>query len=129
LPSPETFCNKLKILQGQTNSPFSKELTELGYIQSKLLAMRLSKVKFQEIIVSDLNRTRTAAEDILKVLVNKEKLEINFTKLVREKNGGIFEGKDLSINKFFSKVIFIDHFFRMKYRKKDCLDQRAEKTI
>jgi broad specificity phosphatase PhoE len=110
LPSPETFCNKLKILQGQTNSPFAKELTELGYIQSKLLAMRLSKVKFQEIIVSDLNRTRIAAEDILKVLVNKEQLEINFTKLVREKNGGIFEGKDLSINKLFSKVIFIDHF-------------------
>jgi broad specificity phosphatase PhoE len=66
--------------------------------------MRLSKIKFKQIIVSDLKRTKKTAEEIIKSLENKENLELVYTKLAREKNGGIFEGKDLSIKKLFQKV-------------------------
>lgn len=69
-----------------------------------MLARRLSKIKFREIIVSDLQRTKKTAEEILKFLENKENLEIIYTKLAREKNGGIFEGKDLSLKKLFQNV-------------------------
>jgi broad specificity phosphatase PhoE len=105
--SAQTFCNKLKILQGHTDGIFPKELTELGYIQAKLLGKRLSKVKFNQIYVSDLKRTSQTLEQIINSSEVNQNSEIISTTLVREKNSGILEGKPVGINRIICAVIFI----------------------
>jgi broad specificity phosphatase PhoE len=79
------------------------ELSEFGCIQSMLLAKRLSSVKFDEIIVSDLRRTEITAEEIIK-LTDKENLMIKKTDLIRERNYGLFTGKSAEFFKLNAKV-------------------------
>ena len=50
----QTFSNIKNIIQGQTEG----ELTELGKKQASLLGKKLSKIKFNEIYCSDLNRAK-----------------------------------------------------------------------
>ena len=94
--------NKQKLLHGQIQSPFEKELTELGYIQIKLLSKRLSGIKFDKIYASDLERTEIAANNILKEA--EYKIEPILTKLVRERSGGILEGKPIEIKRILANV-------------------------
>jgi broad specificity phosphatase PhoE len=83
------------------NSDIMKEFTDLGYIQSKLLGRKLSKIKFNEVIISDLNRTRLTGEEILK---HNNVSNVHYEELIREKNGGVLEGKPQGINHILAKV-------------------------
>ena len=100
----------MKIIQGQKNSEDFlieidnvNELTKHGAIQSILLAKKISNVKFDKIIYSDLKRTELTAEEIIK-LTNKENLQIRKTDLIREKNFGILTGKSGELYKYLTKV-------------------------
>jgi broad specificity phosphatase PhoE len=108
--SAETNCNKLKIIQGQKNSEdFFKdienvnELTKLGCAQSILLAKKLAKVKFDEIIMSDMKRTELTAEEIIK-LTDRKNLKVRKSELLREKNYGVFSGKSGELYKHLVNV-------------------------
>ena len=68
-----------------------------------LLARRLSSVKFDQIIVSDLKRTEITAEEIIK-LTDRENLTIRKSDLIRERNYGLFTGKSVEFFKFNAKV-------------------------
>lgn len=101
----------MKIIQGHKNSEDVlaeidnvNELTKHGAIQSILLAKKITTVKFDEIIYSDLKRTEKTAEEIIK-LTNKENLLIRKTDLIREKNFGIFNGKSGESYKHLINVI------------------------
>ncbi len=100
----------MKIIQGHKNSEdFLKEienvneLSKLGAIQSILLAKKLARVKFDEIIVSDLKRTQITADEIIN-LTNKENLLITKTELIREKDYGPLTGKSGELFKYLVKV-------------------------
>lgn len=95
--SAQTFYNSHKIIQGQSNN--GNDFTELGYIHSRLLAKRLSNVKFDEIISSDLNRTRETTKEILQENVHTNSFgdNVKFDKILREKSFGIFEEKQSKV--------------------------------
>lgn len=96
-------------MQGQTDSDCEKELSELGYIQAKLVAKRLSKIKFSEIISSDLRRTKITTNEIYNESENKSDVKVTLSDLVREKNGGILEKKPLGILNAVANVILFHH--------------------
>jgi len=83
----QTFSNINHKIQGQTPG----ELTELGKKQASLLGKKLSKIKFDEIYCSDLNRTKQTLEQILNES-NCEKPKIIYTKELREINVNTLEG-------------------------------------
>ena len=83
----QTFSNIKNIIQGQTEG----ELTELGKKQASLLGKKLSKIKFNEIYCSDLNRAKQTLEQILKES-NFEKPNIIYTEKLREINVNALEG-------------------------------------
>jgi broad specificity phosphatase PhoE len=70
-------------------------LSELGYMQSLLLAKRLSKIKFKEFYSSDAKRSLKTANEIYQALENNEEIKIIECPLLREKNFGVLEGKKL----------------------------------
>ena len=86
----ETEHNLNGIMQGQSNSP----LTENGQRQAREREESLRRVHFDAIFSSDLGRTVQTAE----ILNVNRQLEINTSKLLREKFFGIYEGKSI---KFF----------------------------
>ena len=81
-------------------------------MQSKLIAKRLSKIKFNEVYISDMKRTQITADQIIKALVNKEGMKITESKLVREKNSGDLEGKPISLGKIIANVLLFIYYFR-----------------
>ena len=98
--SGETKGNVEKIIQGHSGG----ELTEKGLIQAGLIAKRLADVKFSEIYVSDLNRTVQTSESILKY---HSEGKVIYEKRIREKCGGVLEGKPLSYGRELAKVEII----------------------
>jgi broad specificity phosphatase PhoE len=99
----------LKIVQGQSNntdleSPY--ELSELGYIQSVLLAKKLENINFDEIIMSDLKRAKATGEEIIKLNKN-ENVKIMEDPLLREKHCGFLQGKPSGILRILANVIYI----------------------
>jgi len=74
----------------------------LGYVQAKLLAKKLSKIKFLKIFTSDLKRAVTTANIIYDSLENK--CEFIKNEILREKNGGVLEKKPLGLHKILSEV-------------------------
>ncbi len=78
------------------------ELTDKGFKQAKCLGDRLSSIKFNEIYVSDLNRTRQTADMIIR---HYEYPKVIYDKRIRERCGGILEGKPLAIFKQMAVVI------------------------
>src|SRR3989338_901560 len=83
----ETVYNKREILQGITDSPLTKE----GRKQIKKIAETLKNEKIDAIFSSDLERCRKTTQAINKY----HGLKIRYTKILRERNYGIFEGKHL----------------------------------
>ena len=80
-------------MQGHSNGDHN-DLTELGFIQAKLLAKKLSKIKFDEVITSDLKR----AQNTVRIILNENKNTKCFAKdneILRERKGGLLEGKSL----------------------------------
>lgn len=83
----ETAFNKEKIIQGHCDV----DLNEAGLQQAKLLAKRISKVRFDYVYSSDLKRVRKTTGEILKF----QKCPVRYTRKLRERNMGIFQGKKL----------------------------------
>lgn len=84
-------------MQGQSGG----ELTDKGFTQAKLLSKRLAEIKFSEIFVSDLNRTKQTAEMIV---CHHQNTPLTYDERLRERCGGIFEGKPISVLRNTAKV-------------------------
>jgi broad specificity phosphatase PhoE len=84
----ESESNAKKINQGSTQG----KLTKKGLSQAKKTALFLSKKEdIQFIYCSDLHRTKETANEVLKRI----KVPIEYSKEIRERKLGIFEGKPL----------------------------------
>lgn len=80
-----TEFNEKKIMQGHRDS----RLTEKGKIQSEQLAKRLLKEHIDVVYSSDLERCKKTLVPFLK----KANIPVHYTKALRERDYGIFEGK------------------------------------
>lgn len=94
------------IRHGQTNDNISKtlaghtpgKLTPLGERQAKATGEFLQSAEFDYAYVSDLGRTVATFHAIHKEMTKKIREDrITFTKQMREKGGGEFEGKPLEL--------------------------------
>jgi broad specificity phosphatase PhoE len=83
----ETKENKNGILQGHLPGT----LSESGREQAKKLALRLKHETFDIIFSSDLKRAKDTTKEILKY---HKKVSVFYTKELRERNLGEFEGKN-----------------------------------
>lgn len=81
----ETEHNVGHVLQGVSDSP----VTELGHRQIAAVAAHLARERFDLVLCSDLQRTRTTADGILAALEPQPPIE--FTELLREWNFGSHE--------------------------------------
>lgn len=93
----ETDYNVQHIIQGHIDS----NLTGKGIIQAQELARELRNIHFDAIYSSDLLRARKTAE----IIGSEHKLAVQTTKLIRERNYGIFEGKPGSTLYQFNKLV------------------------
>lgn len=98
----ETVANVNRIMQGHQGG----ELTDKGFAQAKTLGERLSNLKFDQIYVSDLNRTKQTADMILGYHGGTQ---VIYDKRIRERCGGILEGKPL--NKF-KEIATVKNFYK-----------------
>ena len=88
----DTFQRKDMVLTENEEMPFmNSPLTELGQKQAAMVANRLSKTKFHLGVASDLCRAWDTAQAIVKANPSLEKVEE--CRLVRERNGGLFDGE------------------------------------
>mgnify|MGYP003685957733 CR=1 FL=1 len=78
----ETIYNAKKLLQGQKNI----DLNENGFNQAKLLSEKLNHITFSKVFTSDLKRAINTAKPINEMPIIDKRL--------RERNFGIFEGKN-----------------------------------
>ncbi len=102
----ETEDNVNQILQGQTDG----KLTTKGIEQAKELRDKLANYHFDAILSSDLQR----AVDTAKILNEPHHLNLEQTKLLRERNWGDFTGRfipDIQEEKFPDNVEPIDEMF------------------
>lgn len=81
----QTEYNKKEIIHGITDS----ELTDLGIKQASNLAVELKNIKFDFAFSSDLLRAKRTAE----IIILEKNLELETTKLLRERHHGSLEGK------------------------------------
>ncbi len=84
----ETEYNVKKIIQGQSDS----SLTKKGIEEIRHIAKKLKDIKFDYVFSSDLLRAKRTAE----IIALEHKLEIQTTKLLRERKFGSLEGKSNS---------------------------------
>ena len=88
----DTFEKKDLVLTDEPERPImNSPLTELGQKQAGLVANRLSNTKFHLGIASDLSRAWNTAQAI--VAANPSLEEVEECRLVRERNGGVFDGE------------------------------------
>ncbi|MFH0832487.1 MAG: histidine phosphatase family protein [Candidatus Aenigmatarchaeota archaeon] len=80
----ETEENVKEMIQGHIHG----KLTKKGIAQAKRLALRLKKEKIDAIFSSDLAR----AMDTVKEIAKFHDVKVNFTRKLRERSHGIFEG-------------------------------------
>jgi broad specificity phosphatase PhoE len=74
-------------------------LSELGIKQATITGLYLKDQIFDVVYCSDLNRTRHTFELIASSMVSISKTPVFFEALLREKGGGILEGKSLELPK------------------------------
>ena len=84
----ETHENVAGIIQGQGPG----RLTDIGKEQAKKVGLRLKNEKIDVAYVSDLERTCNTAKEILHYNQNNQKIPVVYTKELRERNFGIYEG-------------------------------------
>lgn len=82
----ETLENKDMIAQGQLPG----NLSEKGFLQAKKTGAKLPKEKIDIVYSSDLRRAKQTANEVIEFLPN---IPLKFTKRIREKNFGDFQGK------------------------------------
>ncbi|MBI3069680.1 MAG: histidine phosphatase family protein [Candidatus Levybacteria bacterium] len=85
----QTQANVRELLQGQSDSPLTKE----GRIQIKNLKKELRNIHFDAFFSSDLLRARRTAE----IIALERKMAVITTKALRERNFGRLEGKKYEI--------------------------------
>lgn len=90
----ETHENVAKIIQGQTHG----KLTDLGIEQAKKISLRLKNEKIDVAYVSDLERTCATAAQILHF---HPTIPVVYTKELRERSWGVWEGKKSEERKEF----------------------------
>ncbi len=78
-------------VEGVTQGHLPGKLTELGIEQAKKLALRLKNEKIDAIYSSDLARAADTAKEIAKF---HPSTPVKFTKELRERNWGEFQGKN-----------------------------------
>lgn len=83
----ETDWNKKRLMQGQVDIPLNKE----GEKQAKEAAKKLASINFNLVFSSDLSRAKKTAE----IITMEKKIAVQTTKVLREKNFGMLEGKHL----------------------------------
>ncbi len=93
----QTQWNVEKRIQGQGDSP----LTDEGLLQAASAAQRLKGVHFDKAFSSDLLRAKRTAE----IIAAEHKLEVEATRLLRERSWGIFEGKSQEVFVKFNDYI------------------------
>jgi probable phosphoglycerate mutase len=81
----ETLDNIRGVYQGHTHG----KLSDKGLEQARKLALRLKDEKMDVVFSSDLGRARETTEEILKF----HDVPVHYTKDLRERGLGIFEGK------------------------------------
>lgn len=106
--------NESWIMNGQLHDP----LNQLGHMQAKTVAQRLSKVHFDAIWSSPLDRARETAEAIQQF---HPELDIQFADGLKERSFGTFEGKPISD----LRAIAQEHF---QCSPSHCLDRINEIT-
>lgn len=74
-------------------------LSELGMKQATITGLYLKDQTFDVVYCSDLNRTKHTFELIASSMASMSKTPIFFESLLREKSGGILEGKSLELPK------------------------------
>lgn len=125
----KTKENEKRIAQGQLPGNISKK----GLRQAKRVAKKIEKLDIDKIYSSDLRRAKETASEIK----NKK---INYTKELRERNFGIFQGKKYpkSWNKFVWQKGFLkenkgegneEFLNRMKKFLEKIQKKEKEKTI
>ena len=116
----ETEENVKRISQGQTHGT----LTEKGVEQAKKLAKRFKDTKIDAIYSSDLGRAANTVKEIAKFHPN---LEVNFTKLLRERDLKEFAGQPGDKIDWYDTTGGIESGDDMKKRAKQFLDEAYEK--
>src|SRR3990167_5039157 len=86
----QTFDNLQHLCQGHQDG----KLTPEGEQQALVLGERLAKVEFCSAYVSDLGRTKATFQNISSKRTASIS-NVNYEPLLREKSGGVFEGKPL----------------------------------
>lgn len=81
----ETESNVSHVIQGHQDSP----LTENGIKQAEELGQKLKDIKFDLVFSSDILRAKRTAE----IVAKEQNLEIEASKMLRERNWGELEGK------------------------------------
>ena len=116
----ETELNKNGRIQGHIDA----ELSEEGKQQAEKLAQALSKEKIDAVYCSDLKRCRQTIAPLLKI----KEIPTTYTKKLRERKYGIFEGKP---KEEFFKYMSVDNFIA-KYKRKipggETFDKMRERT-
>lgn len=90
----QTQANAQELLQGQSDSPLTKQ----GKIQIKNLKAKLRNIHFDAFFSSDLLRAKLTAE----IIALERKMAVTTTKALRERRFGSLEGKKYEI---FSKEL------------------------
>lgn len=86
----ETYLNKYQKMQGWSNTP----LTEKGINDMKIVREKLSLIKFDTVLTSDLSRTIESAKLIMQNNQNFENVKMESYPKFRETFFGGFEGQD-----------------------------------
>lgn len=81
----KTNSNALSLIQGQTSDSLNKE----GIMQISKIADKISEEEIELIISSDLARSKQSA----KILSKKLGAPVIYSKLIREKDNGLFTGR------------------------------------
>lgn len=87
----ETEWNKLRLLQGKTDSP----LTEEGLKQAHESAQFFKSIEFADAFSSDLLRAKRTAE----IIAMEHNLAVKTNEFLRERNFGKYEGQHVQIYK------------------------------
>ncbi len=116
----ETVENASHISQGQSHGTLSKK----GIEQAKKLGLRFKGQKIDAIYSSDLGRAANTVKEIAKFHPH---LEVNFTKLLRERDIKEFSGRPGREIDWYDTTGKIESGDDMKKRAKKFLDEAYEK--
>lgn len=119
----ETEWNVKGFMQGQTDSPLTKE----GVRQAKVLGKKLKKINFSAVFSSDLLRAKRTAE----IIALERKIAVKTTKLLRERAFGRFEGIhnqefEKQLKRMFEKFGKLNEKQKLKFKLAEDIESDEE---